>query len=77
MRRHDRLALAAGGIGPERHPFDRASFTRRDLEPKRRAGVIMPNFHRVDSVPVRALPAREQKIVAVEAGRPSTMRASR
>ncbi len=35
---------------------------RRDLERERRAGIPMPDFDRVDAVPVRALAAGEQKI---------------
>src|ERR1700722_595237 len=48
-------------VTAERHALD-ASFALRDFELKRRAGMPMPDFDRIDAVPVRAFAARQQKI---------------
>src|SRR5260370_12546052 len=62
VSRHNRLrALPGSKIAAERHTRD-AAFALRDFERKRRAGMPMPNFHRVDTMPVRTLAARQQKV---------------
>jgi len=63
VRRHDRLrALAGGKIASQRHALDPTPGIVRNLELKRRAGMIVPGLGRIDPVPVRALAARQQKI---------------
>src|SRR6202035_4961179 len=55
VSRHDRLrSLPGGKIAAERHTRD-GSLALRDFEFKWRARVPMPNFDRIDAVPVRAL----------------------
>ena len=62
MRRHDRLRpLAALEIGPEPHRVRRAAVIG-DPQAQRAAGVIVPDLHRVDAMPMRAVAARQQKI---------------
>ena len=52
--------FAGGEIGAERQRD--ALRPVRDLEPQRRAGVIVPDFDRIDAVPMRALAARQQEV---------------
>ena len=62
MSWHDRLrALASSKIVAERNAFD-VSLALRDFERERRAGMPVPNFDRIDAMPVRALAARQQKV---------------
>jgi hypothetical protein len=60
-RRHDRLRHFAGGeIGTK--PDAAAAPVIGHLQAKRAACVIMPDLHRIDAMPVRALAARQQEI---------------
>src|SRR5262249_38766695 len=75
VSRHDRLrALAGEEIGAQRHALDRALRAGGDLEPQRRAGVIMPDLDGIDLVPMGALAMREQEI---DRGRSRTRAAHR
>ena len=61
MRRHDRLRRFAGSeVGAE--PDAALPAVIGDLQRQRAAGVIMPDLHRIDAMPVRALAARQQEI---------------
>ena len=61
LRRHDRLRHFAGGeIGTE--PDAALAAVIGDLQRQRVAGVVMPDLHRIDAMPVRALAARQQEI---------------
>ena len=61
VRRHNGLrALAGGEIVAKSHTL--AASVRCDFELQRRAGIKVPDFNRVDAVPMGSLPAREQKI---------------
>ena len=59
--RHDRLRLLAGrDVGAE--PKTPLPVIVGDLQGQRAAGVIVPDLHRIDAMPVRAFAARQQKI---------------
>ena len=61
VRRHDRLRHFAGGeIGTE--PDAALAVIVGNLQRQRAAGVIMPDLHRIDAMPMRALAARQQEI---------------
>ena len=61
LRRHDRLRYFAGGeIGTE--PDAASAIAIGDLQHQRAAGVIVPDLHRIDAMPVRAFAARQQEI---------------
>src|SRR4051794_39642846 len=58
LRRYNRLRLIARGeIGAE--PGAALAAIIGNLQGKRTAGVIMPDLHRIDAVPMRALVARQ------------------
>src|SRR4029453_2838713 len=61
-RGHDRLRpFVASHVGaePDRVP---GAALMGDLQDQRRAGVVVPDLDRIDTVPVRALSARQQEI---------------
>ena len=61
MGRHDRLRhFASSEIGTE--PDAARAVAIGDLQGQRAAGVIMPDLHGIDAVPMRAFAARQQKI---------------
>ena len=62
MRRNDALRALAGGKVIAKHEALARSGHRRDFELKRRAGMPVPDFDRIDPVPMRALAARQEKI---------------
>jgi hypothetical protein len=60
VRRHDRLrCFAASEIGAK--PDAAPAAPIGDFQGQRVAGVIVPDLHRVDAVPVRALASREKE----------------
>jgi hypothetical protein len=62
VSRHDRLRPFAGGkIAAEHHALDRLR-SIRNFKLERRAGVPVPDFERVDPMPVRVLAASEQEV---------------
>src|SRR5262249_28042248 len=61
-RRNDALRALAGGKIVAEHKALAWSGRRYDFELKRRTGMPVPDFDRVDPVPVRALAARQEKI---------------
>src|SRR5262249_20800264 len=69
LRRHDRLRpLARGEVGPELHRVRRAAFGNGNLQDECAARVMVPDLHRINPVPMRALAAGEQKIDRGRAG---------
>src|SRR6516165_11319802 len=60
--RHDRLwPLARGKIGPELHRVLAATLMC-DLEIERAAGIVVPDLGGIDSMPVRAVAARQEVV---------------
>src|SRR5882757_3394831 len=57
--RHDGLRAFAGRqIGTKRHALNRSLVACRGLKAERRAGLVVPDFRGIDSVPMRTLTAR-------------------